>query len=48
MVSDSSQIIRAPADGTLYSSAQSCGGATINIKYIDHGNDLISFYLHVQ
>lgn len=43
-----SQVIRAPADGTLYTSAQNCSGAVINIKYIDHGDGLLSFYLHVQ
>ncbi len=49
MISRSSDVIRAPADGTLYSSSQSCGGSsTIKIKYIDHGGGLISFYLHVQ
>jgi septal ring factor EnvC (AmiA/AmiB activator) len=49
MVSTSSDVIRAPADGTLYKSAQSCGGSSIiNIVYIDHGSDTISFYLHVQ
>ena len=42
------KIIYAPADGTLYSSSQKCGGSTIKIKYIDHGNDLKTFYLHVQ
>lgn len=46
--SRSSDVIRAPADGTLYSSAQNCSGATINIKYIDHGGGIVSFYLHVQ
>ncbi len=49
MVSTSSLVIRAPADGTLYSSSQSCGGSSIiKIKYIDHGDGVISFYLHVQ
>ena len=49
MVSNGSAVIRAPADGILYSSSQGCGGSSnINIKYIDHGNGLISFYLHVQ
>lgn len=48
MWSQSSDIIRAPADGTLYSSTEPCGPATINIKYIDHGNGPVSFYLHVQ
>lgn len=48
MVSQSSDVIRAVADGTLYSSAQNCSGAVIKIKYIDHGGGLLSFYLHVQ
>jgi peptidoglycan hydrolase CwlO-like protein len=48
MVSRSSDVIRAVADGTLYSSSQNCSGATIKIKYIDHGSGLMSFYLHVQ
>lgn len=49
MVSTGSDVIRAPKDGTLYSSSQSCGGSSIiKIKYIDHGDSLLSFYLHVQ
>jgi peptidoglycan hydrolase CwlO-like protein len=48
MYSNTSAIIRAPKDGTLYSASQDCGGSTIKIKYIDHGNGLMSFYLHVQ
>lgn len=49
MVSNGSQVIRAPADGTLYSSSQACGGSSnINIKYIEHDGGIISFYLHVQ
>lgn len=48
MVPDSSDVIRAPADGVLYESSQYCGSSIINIVYIDHGNDLISLYLHVQ
>ena len=49
MISTSSEVIRAPADGTLYSSSQTCGGSSIiKIKYIDHGDSTISFYLHVQ
>ena len=44
-----SAVIRAPADGELYSSSQSCGSSSIiKIKYIDHGDGVVSFYLHVQ
>jgi septal ring factor EnvC (AmiA/AmiB activator) len=47
--SSSSVVIKAPADGTLYSSSESCGGGSIiKIKYIDHGDGVLSFYLHVQ
>jgi len=49
MLSTSSPVIRAPADGTLYSSSQTCGSSSIiKIKYIDHGDGVLSFYLHVQ
>lgn len=49
MVSTTSDVIRAPADGTLFKSSQNCGsGSVINIVYIDHGDGLLSFYLHVQ
>lgn len=49
MVPKSTDVIRAPADGTLYESSQSCGDSSIiNIVYIDHGDDVISLYLHVQ
>lgn len=48
MVSDSSDVIYAPADGTLYTSSQNCSGSIIKIKYIDHGAGLQSFFLHVQ
>ncbi|MBI4153417.1 hypothetical protein HY503_00240 [Candidatus Woesebacteria bacterium] len=48
MVSTSSDVIRAPASGTLYKFSQKCGSSTINIVYIDHGDGLLSFYLHVQ
>jgi peptidoglycan hydrolase CwlO-like protein len=48
MYSDN-KTIYAPADGTLFSAAQSCGSSSIiKIKYIDHGDGLVSFYLHVQ
>lgn len=48
MISGGSDVIRAVADGTLYSSTQNCSGSIIKIRYIDHGNDKMSFYLHVQ
>ncbi|MBI5620983.1 peptidoglycan DD-metalloendopeptidase family protein [Candidatus Gottesmanbacteria bacterium] len=49
MVSTGGNIIRAPRDGDLYSSSQACGsGSIIKIKYIEHGDGILSFYLHVQ
>lgn len=49
MYSNTTSVIRAPKDGTLYSSSQNCGGSSIiKIKYIEHGDGVISFYLHVQ
>ena len=47
MVSDN-DVIKAVADGTLYSSTQKCGSSDLNIKYIDHGSNLKTFYLHIQ
>lgn len=49
MMSSSSTVIRAPKDGKLFSSSQNCGSASIiKIKYIEHGDGIVSFYLHVQ
>lgn len=48
MYSRESDIIRAPKDGTLYTFSERCGPSIINIKYIDHGDGMISLYLHVQ
>ncbi|PJB47024.1 hypothetical protein CO104_04720 [Candidatus Collierbacteria bacterium CG_4_9_14_3_um_filter_43_16] len=48
MVSTSSDVIRAPADGTLFKSSQACGSSTIHIVYIEHPDEVVSFYLHVQ
>lgn len=42
------KIIRAPADGTLYSYTGKCGSSNLNIKFIDHGSGLKTLYLHVQ
>ena len=47
MVSNT-DIIYAPVAGTLYSYTEKCGSADLNIKFIDHGSGLKSFYLHVQ
>jgi len=48
MVSTSSDVIYAPADGTLFKSSQTCGTSNINIVYIEHADSVVSFYLHVQ
>lgn len=48
MVSTSSDVIKAPSDGNLFKSSEKCGSSTINIVYIEHGDGVISFYLHVQ
>ena len=49
MISTTSNVIRAPQDGTLFISSQACGGSSIiKIKYIDQGDGIITFYLHVQ
>jgi len=42
------KIIYAPADGELYAYTGKCGSSNLNIKYIDHGNNIKTFYLHVQ
>lgn len=44
----SDKVVRAVADGTLYSYTGKCGSSNLNIKFIDHGNGLKTFYLHVQ
>ncbi|MEK7165357.1 MAG: hypothetical protein AAB874_00935, partial [Patescibacteria group bacterium] len=49
MYSNSSLVIRAPKDGTLFAAEQNCGGSSvIKIKYIEHDDGVVSFYLHVQ
>lgn len=47
MVSNQTPIY-ALADGILYSYTGKCKTSSLNIKYIDHGSGLKSFYLHVQ
>lgn len=44
----SDKVIHAVADGTLYSYTGKCGSSNLNIKYIDHGNNVKTLYLHVQ
>lgn len=49
LISNAGSVVKAPEGGTLYSSSQPCGGSSIiKIKYIDHGDSTLSFYLHVQ
>ncbi len=40
--------IYAPADGTIIKSTQSCYGSTINYAAIDHGDGVVSYYLHIK
>lgn len=47
MLSDN-DVIKAVADGDLYSYVGKCGSSALNIKYIDHGNGLKTLYLHVR
>lgn len=47
MVSNN-KVIYAVDDGVLYSYTGKCGNSNLNIKYIDHGNNLKTLYLHVQ
>lgn len=48
MSSDSSVIIKAPKEGTLYKGSTSCSGANMNYVAIDHGDGIISWYWHVK
>ena len=48
MVSTASDVIRAPMDGNLFKSSEKCGSSNINIVYIEHSDNVISLYLHVQ
>lgn len=49
MVGIISDVIYAPSDGILYSTTEACGSSSrINIKYIDHGNGIMSYFLHVR
>lgn len=44
----SDSTIKAVADGTLYRGSTSCGRSTLKYVAVDHGDDLFSFYFHVQ
>lgn len=41
-------LIRAPADGVLYTGSTACGKANLKYVAIDHGDGLFSYYLHIQ
>lgn len=47
MVDYNDRTVRAPASGTLYYAKVNCGNA-INIAIIDHGNGILSDYLHLE
>lgn len=47
MVDDNIKIY-APADGVYVRSVQNCGGVGLNYAAIDHGNGVISYYLHIR
>ncbi len=48
MESNSSDVIMAPKDGTLYRGTASCRGVPMNFVAVDHGEGVISWYWHVQ
>lgn len=48
MISDSSDLIHAPKDGTAYRGTTECGGNPMNYVAIDHGNGFFTWYWHVK
>lgn len=48
MESDSSDLIKAPKDGTLYKGSTYCGSSIMNYAAVDHGDGIISWYWHVR
>jgi peptidoglycan hydrolase CwlO-like protein len=48
MISESSTLVRAPKDGTLYKGSTSCSGVPMNYVAIDHGGGVVSWYWHVR
>lgn len=53
-MTNSSSIIKAPKEGTLYRQSSTCGGcnggccANVNFVALDHGSGVYSWYWHVQ
>lgn len=47
MISDN-EFIYAPEDGRLVKGSTTCSGSTLNYAAIDHGNDVVSYYLHIR
>lgn len=48
MNSNSSSLIKAPKDGTLYKGSTSCRSATMNFVALEHGDGVVSWYFHVK
>ncbi len=48
MDSNSSSLIKAPKEGTLYRGTTSCSGVAMNYVAVDHGGGIVSWYWHVQ
>jgi peptidoglycan hydrolase CwlO-like protein len=44
----SSKLIRAPADGVIVKGTQGCYNSVINYAAIDHGDGVVSYYLHIN
>lgn len=45
---DSSGLIKAPKDGTLYKGTTLCSTVPMNFAAVDHGDGIISWYWHVR
>jgi len=48
MVDNSNSLVYAPADGVVVKGSTSCGGALMNFAAVDHGEDVVSYYFHIQ
>ncbi|HQG78848.1 MAG TPA: peptidoglycan DD-metalloendopeptidase family protein, partial [bacterium] len=40
--------IRAPKGGKIVKGGMGCGGGTVNFAAIDHGDGVVSYYLHIK